>query len=76
MTEAEIQEWLQENKCPSCGTKGSLTLEMRLRAKPLGTYSLAGMQPKVAAIPWPYLVCSVSDCTFIVAVPKNQEESK
>lgn len=42
--------------CPACGAD-ALRIEYRLRAKPLGTYSLAGAQPKVAAENWPWLVC-------------------
>ena len=45
-----------DTPCPACGYE-FLILEMRLVAKPLGTYSLAGMQLKVAAYEWPYIVC-------------------
>lgn len=47
-------------KCPLCS--GDLTIQMRLEAKPLGTWSSAGGQIKVAASNWPWLVCS--DCPF------------
>lgn len=46
--------------CPGCG-EYSLRIEHRttLRVKPLGTWSLAGMQNKVSATEesWAWLVC-------------------
>jgi hypothetical protein len=35
--------------CPGCGKRDTLTVTPGFAAKPLGTFSLAGMQPKVAA---------------------------
>lgn len=43
--------------CKYCGTSGKVRLEMRLVAKELGTFSLAGAQPKVSAYRWPWAVC-------------------
>lgn len=48
---------LNETPCPSCGAK-SLTIEYRLQARELGTWSLAGTQPKVATRSWPWLRCT------------------
>jgi hypothetical protein len=39
----------QSDACPECGKRGTLTVTKGFEAKPLGTFSLAGMQPKVAA---------------------------
>lgn len=42
--------------CRHCGSADTW-LEVRLEPKPVGTWSLAGQQTKVAAAVWPYLVC-------------------
>lgn len=42
--------------CRYCSHHG-LSLEMRLESKPLGTWSLSGMQMKVIATHHPYAVC-------------------
>lgn len=42
--------------CPNCGAD-ELRIEMRLRAKPIGTFSIAGASPKVVATEVPWLVC-------------------
>lgn len=42
--------------CKNCGPAFPLRIEMRLVAKPL-TYSISGMQNKIAASEWPYAVC-------------------
>jgi len=47
---------LSGTPCPSCGEM-ALTIEYRLEVKELGTWSLAGTQPKVAARSWPWLKC-------------------
>jgi hypothetical protein len=44
------------NPCPRCGTP-ALHIEERLTVKRPGTYSLAGVQTKVAATQSVYLVC-------------------
>jgi hypothetical protein len=36
--------------CPACGQQGGLTIGMRLVAKPIGTWSLAGAQLKTSAV--------------------------
>lgn len=41
--------------CPACGYE-FLSIETRLVAKTT-PYSLAGVQNKVAAYEWPYIVC-------------------
>lgn len=47
---------LRMTPCPACGQL-TLDIEMRLLAKPLGTYSLSGRQMKFSAYEWPYLFC-------------------
>ena len=42
--------------CPQCQAK-MFTLQNRLVARPLGTWSLSGAQMKVSAYEWPHLVC-------------------
>lgn len=42
--------------CPVC-EEFALVIEMRLESKPLGTFSVSGMQLKTSAYNWPYLVC-------------------
>ncbi len=52
---------IDDSPCPACGTgPGTLSLQVgsRLQARPLGTFSLAGAQMKVAAIASPVLRCS------------------
>jgi hypothetical protein len=55
MTEPEIPA------CPQCG-ENRWSIEWHLVAKPDGTYSLAGQQPKVSAVQTPCLVCD--NCAF------------
>lgn len=43
-------------RCAKCGAK-ALRLEWRLKAKPIGTFSLSGNTMKVSAIKWPWCVC-------------------
>lgn len=45
-------------KCPECGRSDRLALEVRLSAKPLGSYSIAGAQPKVIATEQLAVVCT------------------
>jgi hypothetical protein len=47
--------------CPRCYTVGTLTITHTLWALPLGTWSLAGAQPKTSARPRPQLGCSACD---------------
>lgn len=42
--------------CKHCASK-SLRVELRLEAKPLGTWSLSGAQMKTVASEWPWMVC-------------------
>lgn len=68
-----IDEQLRRHPCPDCG---QLTLELQLRprleARPLGTWSLAGAQPKTSAVEveWPYAVCTGDDCNFETAAKR------
>lgn len=43
--------------CPTCGGTG-FDVTWRLIEKPKGTYSIAGVQEKFAAVDTPVLVCS------------------
>jgi hypothetical protein len=45
--------------CPECG--GTLSVVEKFVAKPLGTWSLAGAQPKATGRFWPHLVCDGCD---------------
>lgn len=51
---------LAGHPCTRCGAR-TLRVELReeLVAKPLGTFSLAGVNPKVSAVSrdWPWAVC-------------------
>lgn len=65
---SELDELIADTPCPFCGQK-ALRLEMResFTARPVGTWSLAGQQPKVSAYKqmWPWLVCDVSVCAYM-----------
>lgn len=43
--------------CKYCGPDAPLRIEYRLVAKPIGTFSLSGVQAKVSAVEWPFAVC-------------------
>jgi hypothetical protein len=51
--------------CPDCATVGSLRLGTRLRARPVGTWSLSGEQLKTSAVQVPVLECGVDGCGFV-----------
>lgn len=61
-------EKLKTIGCPGCGTVGSVQLTTKFVVKPLGTYSLAGVQTKVSAVETPALACT--ECDF-VKLPKE-----
>lgn len=44
-------------QCTACGVIGQLRIESRLEAKPLGTWSLSGVQEKRVLESWPWMVC-------------------
>lgn len=46
--------------CPTCGSE-TLNVEFRLRSKPIGTFSVAGAQPKVAVEYSLWLDCTSCD---------------
>jgi hypothetical protein len=46
------------NRCPKCGATGQLTLTPVFAAKPAGSYSLAGVQDKTAAVGAARLSCA------------------
>lgn len=50
--------------CPECGTVGTVALRPAMVAKPLGSFSLAGVQMKVSAWRGWELACSA--CPFRV----------
>lgn len=50
-----------ETQCPKCGHLG-LDVTERFIAKPLGTFSLAGVQPKVSARKELHWSCLADDC--------------
>lgn len=62
MTES-IESRLARVPCPSCGEL-TLRVETRLESRPLGTWSLAGVQLKTSARTWPYAVCASANCDF------------
>lgn len=47
---------LEGAECKYCGSD-DIVVEWKLRAKPIGSYSIAGAQPKVVAEKWPYATC-------------------
>ena len=55
--------------CPSCQTVGSLHLDLReIRvARPLGTFSLSGVQTKLSVFSQlvPHIVCRSDGCDFV-----------
>lgn len=60
---SSIEEAVGKTPCPVC-RQLTLRFTMRLEAKPLGTWSLAGQQLKSSAVEWPYVVCDNDDCDF------------
>jgi len=62
-----MEDQLRQVVCPSCGEVGSLGVELRLVAQPIGSFSLAGAQMKVSARDVPHLVCTTVGCGFTKA---------
>ena len=62
-----MEDQLRQVVCPGCGEVGSLGVELRLVAKPIGSFSLAGAQMKVSAREVPHLVCTTVGCGFTKA---------
>jgi hypothetical protein len=58
------RDQLREIPCPNCG-ECNLFLGSGLRARPIGSFSLAGAQMKVSANTVPALRCSTPECDFI-----------
>lgn len=65
-----IEDQLREHPCPGCGHR-TLELQLKLVSRPIGTWSLAGQQPKTSAVEWPYLVCTTEHCGFETAAKRN-----
>ena len=62
-----MEDQLSQVVCPGCGKDGSLGVELRLVAQPIGSFSLAGAQMKVSAREVPHLVCTTVGCGFTKA---------
>jgi hypothetical protein len=45
------------SRCPRCGEAGTISVHRVLASKPAGTFSLAGVQPKVVAAEKYELTC-------------------
>lgn len=58
------EDVLKTLACPDCKTVGSVELTMRLVARPLGSFSLAGHQMKTSAVNMPVLACTTEGCGF------------
>jgi hypothetical protein len=46
------------SRCPRCGEAGTISINRVLASKPAGTFSVAGVQPKVVAAEKYELTCS------------------
>jgi uncharacterized Zn finger protein len=46
-----------DTPCPGCGAL-ALVIEEKFEAKPLGTYSIAGVQDKAVGTMWPWIRCT------------------
>lgn len=57
-TFAEIKEVLEKQACPACGGQGTMTLEQKFVARPIGSHSLSGSQLKVSAVQAMVVSCS------------------
>lgn len=53
---AKLQQMAAETACPACGHDG-MTMTWRLRAKPVGSFSLSGASMKFSANEVPYIEC-------------------
>lgn len=58
-------ETAEESPCPVCGAAGTLQVDVRLVASPIGSFSLAGAMPKVSARNRPLLTCSACGLNVI-----------
>ena len=57
-TFAQIKEVLEQQACPACGGQGTMTLEEKFVARPIGSHALAGAQMKVSAVKAMVVSCS------------------
>lgn len=63
LLENELQNReLAATPCPQCEAVGTLSMQWKLVARPLGSHSLAGAQVKLSARETPYIECS--ECRF------------
>lgn len=63
LVENELQaRELAGKSCPQCEAVGTLSVQWKLVARPLGSHSLAGAQVKLSARETPHLECSA--CEF------------
>lgn len=56
---------IKRTPCPKCSKVGGLFISIKLIAKPLGTFSLAGAQVKASAYQAPVLECSLCDFNLV-----------
>jgi hypothetical protein len=71
-----LTDWLADKPCPECGrTTLRVVTRETYQAKDLGTFSLAGVQPKVSAhrFLWPWVMCSNTACSFEKRVKRVDE---
>ncbi len=52
----DLETWAARQSCPQCAKHG-LVIDWRLVARPVGSYSLAGVQMKFSAREEPWLRC-------------------
>lgn len=48
---------ISEVTCTYCGVFGQIEIKNLLETKPLGSFSLAGVQTKTTGSYWPYAIC-------------------
>lgn len=52
--------------CPKCGAKGTLEVRRKLIGKPIGSFSLSGMNMKISAFEGAEAFCTEKGCGFAV----------
>lgn len=55
---------LHETPCPKCKHPGSLKMESVFHAKPIGEWSLPGVQTKFVGEWKPVITCQIESCQF------------
>lgn len=59
VNETNLGAWAAQQICPDCGNTG-FRIDWAFQAQPKGTYSLAGVQDKVAATSVPVAKCGLT----------------